>query len=159
MKVNLKPLLMLLVAALFLMKLSAQTVFEGTLNWHNQAHSAWKIEPQSMTNYVIMGNRYFSSPNNQIHVSEFTEFAQYTSWNRVHSTTENLQTFWKNFCKSTFPVGYFTANGTSTGKVYTMLTNATGQKNVGQGKQFALSCYLWRCMPRNKRRVYGLWSG
>lgn len=121
-------LLPLLLAAFFATTMHAQTIFEGTRNWHNAAHSAWKIEPQAMQNYVIMGNRFFSAPNNNIYVSEFSEFAQFNTWNRVHATTENLQTFWKNFCRSTYPVGYFTANGAAGNRVYAMLTNATGQK-------------------------------
>ncbi len=124
-----KFLCSLLLAAVLTQNVQAQNVFEGTQQWHPQSHSAWKIEPQDWQNYVIMGNRFFSNPNNTLYMSEFSEFAQFNSWNRVHTTTDNLQTFWKSFCKSTYPVGFFAVAATATGnRAYTMVTNATGHK-------------------------------
>ncbi len=129
MKDNFKRLIPLFLAAFFAYTAQAQNVFEGTQQWHNQSHSAWKIEPQSWQNYVIMGNRFFSNPNNTLYMSEFSEFAQFNSWNRVHTATDNLQTFWKSFCKSTYPVGYFAVVALSTGnRAYTIVTNETGHK-------------------------------
>lgn len=129
MKNNFKQFTTLAFAVFIVFNAQAQNVFEGGTNWHGQSHSAWKIEPQNNQNYVIMGNKFFSGQNDHIYISEFSEFAQFNSWNRSHAAGENLQTFWKNYCKSTFPVGYFTANGTTSGKkVYTLLTNATGHK-------------------------------
>lgn len=128
MKSNFNCFSALLLATLFAFTAHAQNVFEGTVQWHAQDHSAWKIEPQSMQNYVIMGNRFFEPQNNTLYMSEFSEFAQFNSWNRVHATTETMHTFWKNFCKSTYPVGYFAAVGIGGNRVYAMLTNATGQK-------------------------------
>lgn len=120
-------LLGLLLAALCSFPAQAQ-VFEGTIQWHNADHSAWKIEPQAMQNYVIMGNRFFEPNNNTLYMSEFSEFAQFNSWNRVHATNENMQTFWKSFCKSTYPVGYFAVASINNNRVYAILTNATGHK-------------------------------
>jgi hypothetical protein len=114
-------------AAIFTSSAQAQ-VFEGTNQWGAFDHSAWKIEPQAMQNYVIMGNKFFEPANNTLYMSEFNEWAQFNSWNRVHATGETLNTFWKNFCQSTFPVGYFAAVGASGNKVYAILTNATGHK-------------------------------
>jgi len=129
MKRNFKRFSTLFLAAFFAYTAQAQNVFEGTQAWHNQSHSAWKIEPQSWQNYVIMGNRFFSNPNTSLYMSEFSEFAQFNSWNRVHTTPDNLQTFWKNFCKSTYPVGYFAAVGLANGnRVYAIVTNETGHK-------------------------------
>lgn len=145
MKVNSKLFTVLLLAAIFTSSAQAQ-VFEGTNQWGNFDHSAWKIEPQAMQNYVIMGNKFFEPANNTLYMSEFNEFAQFNSWNRVHTTTETLNTFWKNFCKSTFPVGYFAAVGASGNKVYAILTNATGQKlwdrvsTVPFGMQYGGAC-------------------
>ncbi|HLP95108.1 MAG TPA: T9SS type A sorting domain-containing protein [Saprospiraceae bacterium] len=120
---------LLLATTIFTLPLFAQNVFEGTQQWHPQDHSAWKIEPQNIQNYVIMGNKFFEPNNNTLYISEFSEFAQFNSWSRAHTATENLQTFWKSFCKSTSPVGYFAVAGTASGnKVYTLTTNATGQK-------------------------------
>lgn len=128
MKNNVKMLCLLLFATLFSIRVNAQNVFEGTQQWFAQDHSAWKIEPQSMQNYVIMGNKFFEPNNNTLYMSEFSEFAQFNSWNRVHTTTETMQTFWKAFCKSTYPVGYFAATSINGNRVYTILTNQTGQK-------------------------------
>ena len=122
--------------------------YESTLSWHNQFHSAYKIEPQSYQNYVIAGNRYFTSPNNNIYMSEFSEFSQFT-WTRTHATTLNLQTFWKSFCKSTYPLGYFVVSAGTSGNAnhaYAMLTNATGMKmwertsSLANGIQFGGAC-------------------
>lgn len=118
----------LLFVLLFTVTAQAQNVFEGTTQWHAQDHSAWKIEPQAMQNYVIMGNRFFEPANNTLYMSEFSEFAQFNSWTRAHVTTENMQTFWKSFCKSTYPVGYFAAVAITNNRVYTICTNAAGQK-------------------------------
>ncbi|MBC7773820.1 MAG: T9SS type A sorting domain-containing protein [Phycisphaerae bacterium] len=119
----------LLLVALFAFTAQSQNVFEGTQQWHPQSHSAWKIEPTDIQNYVIMGNRFFSNPNNTLYMSEFSEFAQFNSWSRAHTATDNLQTFWKSFCKSTYPVGYFAvAQIGGSNRVYTIVTNETGHK-------------------------------
>ena len=129
MKDNFKHFYSLLLVALFAFTAQAQNVFEGTNTWGAFNHSAWKIEPQSVQNYVIMGNKFFQGNNNTLYMSEFSEFAQFNSWNRVHIAADNMQTFWKSFCKSTYPVGYFAVaafgNGT---RAYTLVTNATGHK-------------------------------
>jgi hypothetical protein len=75
-----------------------------------------------------MGNKFFEPANNTLYMSEFSEFAQFNSWNRVHTTTETMQTFWKSFCKSTYPVGYFAVASISNNRVYSITTNATGHK-------------------------------
>lgn len=129
MKRNLLTQWLLVAATIFSLPLFAQNVFEGTQQWHPQDHSAWKIEPQNIQNYVIMGNKFFEPNNNTLYISEFSEFAQFNSWSRAHTAPENIQTFWKSFCKSTSPVGYFAVAGTASGnKVYTLTMNATGQK-------------------------------
>lgn len=129
MKRNPNTQLFLLIATFFTLQLQAQTVFESTIPWHAQDHSAWKIEPQNVQNYVIMGNKFFEPNNNTLYMSEFSEFAQFNSWSRTHTAPENIQTFWKSFCKSTSPVGYFAVAATASGnKVYTLTTNATGHK-------------------------------
>ena len=103
-------------------------VSEGTKSWNTQSHSAWKIEPQSNIGYVIVGNRFFSSPNKDLYISQFSEFAQF-DWTRTHSTDQNMSTFWKSFCKSSQPPGFFIATTTTSGQqAYTVLTNLTGQK-------------------------------
>ena len=127
MKGNFKLFSSLLLVALFALTTQAQ-VHESTKNWGAFNHSAWKIEPQSMQNYVIMGNKFFQGNNNTLYMSEFSEFAQFNSWNRVHATTETMQTFWKSFCKSTYPVGYFAVAQINNNRVYAILTNATGHK-------------------------------
>lgn len=121
----------MLIALFSVLSIQAQ-VFESTKTWGAFDHSAWKIEPQSMQNYVIAGNKFFQSQNTAIYMSEFSEFAQFT-WSRTHTAAgyTSLQTFWKSFCKSSYPVGYFVVSaGTSGGsnKAYAMLTNATGHK-------------------------------
>lgn len=119
----------LLLLALFAPAAQAQTVFEGTKDWHGSNHSAWKIEPQAMQNYVTMGNRFFEPNNNTLYMSEFNEFANFNSWTRAHVTGQNLQTFWKSFTKSTYPVGFFAVAAATNGtQAYAILTNATGQK-------------------------------
>ncbi|GEM_PF-1208004 len=128
MKGNFKLFYSLLLVALFAFTAQAQNVFESTKTWGAFDHSAWKIEPQSMQNYVIMGNKFFEPANNTLYMSEFSEFAQFNSWNRVHATTETMQTFWKSFCKSTYPVGYFAVASINNNRVYAILTNATGHK-------------------------------
>jgi len=146
MKGNFKLFSSLLLVALFAFTAQAQNVFESTKNWGAFDHSAWKIEPQSMQNYVIMGNKFFEPNNNTLYMSEFSEFAQFNSWNRVHATTETMQTFWKSFCKSTYPVGYFAVAQISNNRVYAILTNATGQKmwdrisSVPNGVQYGGVC-------------------
>ncbi|MFN0213539.1 MAG: T9SS type A sorting domain-containing protein [Saprospiraceae bacterium] len=126
---NFKSLSLLILAASLNITLQAQTIFESTQPWHAQDHSAWKIEPQAMQNYVIMGSKFFEPGNNTLYMSEFSEFAQFNSWNRAHTAPDNLQTFWKSFCKSTYPVGFFAVAATSTGnRAYSILTNATGHK-------------------------------
>jgi hypothetical protein len=129
MKDKFKRLGSLLLAVFFAFTAQAQNVFESTQQWHSVDHSAWKIEPQNWQNYVIMGSKFFEPSNNTLYMSEFSEFAQFNSWNRTHVAPENLQTFWKSFCKSTYPVGYFAVAGTASGnRVYTIVTNATGHK-------------------------------
>ncbi|MDO8366617.1 MAG: T9SS type A sorting domain-containing protein [Saprospiraceae bacterium] len=129
MKDKFKLLFLLPIVAFFAFAAQAQNVFEGTQQWHNNDHSAWKIEPQNWQNYVIMGSKFFEPNNNTLYMSEFSEFAQFNSWNRAHIAPENLQTFWKSFTKSTYPVGYFAVAATTNGnKVYAILTNATGHK-------------------------------
>ncbi|HEX7655039.1 MAG TPA: hypothetical protein VF607_16135, partial [Verrucomicrobiae bacterium] len=109
--------------------LNAQNVFEGTQQWFAADHSAWKIEPQSMQNYVVMGSRFFEPGNTTLYMSEFSEFAQFNSWTHEHTSAETLQTFWKSFCKSTYPVGYFAVAANTAGtRAYALLTNATGNK-------------------------------
>lgn len=121
--------LLLLAALSTAFTAQAQNIFEGTKNWHGQAHSAWKIEPQAIQGYVIVGNRFFTSPNKDIYMSQFSELAQFNSWTRTHTTDQNLiSVFWKSFCKSTYPVGYFMATSTTNNKAYTLTTNATGHK-------------------------------
>lgn len=123
--------LLLWIAATFLsFPLTAQNVFESTQAWHAVDHSAWKIEPQNIQNYVILGNKFFEPNNNTIYMSEFNEFAQFNSWSRMHTAPENLQTFWKSFCRSTSSLGgYFAVAAMASGnKVYTITTNATGHK-------------------------------
>lgn len=127
MKGNFKLFSSLLLAAFFALTAQAQ-IFEGTKTWGVFDHSAWKIEPQAMQNYVIMGNKFFEPSNNTLYMSEFSEFAQFNSWNRAHATTETMQTFWKSFCKSTYPVGYFAVASINNNRVYAILTNATGHK-------------------------------
>lgn len=117
---------LLLVALFSVLSLQAQ-VYESTNAWGSFDHSAWKIEPQSMQNYVIAGNRFFEPNNTTLYMSEFSEFAQFT-WTRSHNTGfVTANTFWKSFCKSSYPVGYFlvTSSGTS---AYALVTNATGMK-------------------------------
>lgn len=128
MKDNVKRCTLLFLASLLALAAQAQNVFEGTNQWFAQDHSAWKIEPQSMQNYVIMGNKFFEPQNNTLYMSEFSEFAQFNSWNRVHATTETMQTFWKSFCKSTYPVGYFAVASINNNRVYALTTNSAGQK-------------------------------
>ena len=128
MKGNSKLICSLFFAALLALSAQAQNVFEGTTNWGAFDHSAWKIEPQAIQNYVIMGNKFFEPANNTLYMSEFSEFAQFNSWNRVHTTTDNMQTFWKSFCKSTSPVGFFAVASISNNRAYAILTNATGHK-------------------------------
>jgi len=136
------PIFLFVVLSTF--SLQAQ-VFESTNTWGAFDHSAWKIEPQSMQNYVIAGNRFFEPSNTTLYISEFSEFAQFT-WTRSHNTgLAQGNTFWKSFCKSSFPVGYFlvTSGGSS---AYALITNATGMKmwdktsTVANGTQFGGVC-------------------
>lgn len=127
MKDNFKVLCTLSLVIFFTLTAKAQ-IFEQTNSWGSFDHSAWKIEPQAMQNYVIMGNKFFEPNNNTLYMSEFDEFGQFNSWHRVHTTTETMQTFWKSFCKSSYPVGYFAAVQIGGNRVYTILTNATGHK-------------------------------
>lgn len=119
----------ILFVAIFAASLQAQN-FEHTLAWHNQSHSAWKIEPQSVQGYVIAGNKYFSAPNTDVYFSNFDEFGQF-SWTRSHvSGLGSLQTFWKSFCKSGSPTGFFLASAGDQGghKAYAILVNSYGMK-------------------------------
>ncbi len=106
-------------------------VTEGDVTWHNQAHGAWKIEPLPMQGYVIAGNRYFAGPNTDIFLSKFDEFGTF-NWTKSHeSGFSSLSPFWKNFCASTFPVGFFVIeSGIKNGQwsYYSLLTNQTGHK-------------------------------
>jgi len=138
----------LLVTLLFTASLSAQ-VFESTKVWFPQDHSAWKIEPQSVQGYVIAGSKFFEPANTDLYFSQFDEFGQF-GWTRSHASGfTSLDVFWKSFCKSTSPVGFFSvASGTQGGqhKAYALLVNSFGMKwwdrvsNLPEGITFGGVC-------------------
>lgn len=109
---------------------SAQ-VFENNYVWHNQDHSAWKIEPGDPTGYVIAGNKFFEPGNTDIYMTGFDEFGV-EQWTRSHASGfSSLQTFWKSFVKRPDGSGYFVASsGTQGGgnKAWGLVVNAQGMK-------------------------------
>ncbi len=106
-------------------------VFENTYVWHNQSHSAWKVQPNAPQGYVIAGTKFFASPNTAIYMTGFDEFGQ-AQWTRTHASGfTSLQTFWKSFTVSSSPIKYFMVAAGSQGgsnRAYALLTNATGHK-------------------------------
>ncbi|MCC7244791.1 MAG: T9SS type A sorting domain-containing protein [Saprospiraceae bacterium] len=141
--------LLIMLALFFPMWAQAQSVFESTTTWHNQAHAGWKIEPQNYQGYAIIGNRYFSSPNTQVYFSSFDEFGIFNSTKTHQTDFSNLSTFWKNFCSSSFPTGYFVVeSGTRNGQwnYYTLMLNQTGHKMwerfgpLGNGVEYTSVC-------------------
>lgn len=121
----------IILALFFPIWAQAQSVFESTTTWHNQAHGGWKIEPQNYQGYALIGNRYFSSPNTQVYFSSFDEFGSFNSTKTHQTDFSSLTTFWKNFCSSSFPTGYFVVeSGVRNGQwnYYTLMLNQTGHK-------------------------------
>lgn len=118
-------------AALLLVSFAQAQGFENTYAWHNQDHSAWKVQPNSPQGYVIAGTKFFEPANTDIYMTGFDEFGQ-VQWTRTHASGfTSLQTFWKSFTVSSSPIKYFmVAAGTQGGanRAYALLTNATGNK-------------------------------
>lgn len=109
-------------------------IFEKTYNWGAFDHSAWKVAPQPGQGYVLVGGKFFEPQNTNIYIQRFDEFGT-AGWLRTHSTSVHsftqLQTFWKSYCVSTYPPGYFiVSQGTRGGQnsYYSLIVNNTGQK-------------------------------
>lgn len=130
MRQTLKSFAALFVLILFAFQVSAQ-ISENTYLWHNQSHSAWKVEPTSPFGYVITGSKFFSSPNTSIYMTGFDEFGVH-QWTQTHATGfSSLQTFWKSFVKT--PNGfvkYFVVSAGQQGghKAYALAVNSYGMK-------------------------------
>ena len=90
-----KNSLTLILALFFALFAQAQTVFEGTTTWHNQAHGGWKIEPQNNQGYVIIGNRYFSNPNTKSTIPDLTSSATLPPPKHTKLTLPTCQLFGK----------------------------------------------------------------
>ena len=92
---------------------------------------AWKVIPQRQFGYVMVGNLYFEPVNPKVYMLEFDEFGN-QNWIRNFDFGKQTQlwTFWKSFCPSNYPQGYFIATSgyeSGTFKIFTILSNATGQ--------------------------------
>ncbi|MBL7828607.1 MAG: hypothetical protein JNJ57_18380 [Saprospiraceae bacterium] len=120
----------LLFVTAFSLPISAQ-VFENNYVWHNQDHSAWKIEPADPFGYVIAGNKFFEPGNTDIYITGFDEFGTH-QWTRSHASGfTSLQTFWKSFVKIPDGSGYFIASAGIQGgtrKAYGLRVNTHGMK-------------------------------
>lgn len=111
-------------------------IFEHTYNWGAFDHSAWKVAPQPGQGYVIVGGKFFEPANTNVYITKFDEFGV-QGWTQTHNAAASgigfsqLDVFWKSFCVSTYPPGYFIAtSGTKGGshQYYTVVTNQTGMK-------------------------------
>lgn len=127
---SLKLLFSLLIATFFTSVAQSQVV-QNTYTWGNFDHSAWKIQPNSPTGYVLAGNKFFEPANTDIYMTGIGEFGE-VLWNRTHATGfTQVQTMWKSFTRSGSIVRYFVVvAGTQGGsnRAFAMLTNATGHK-------------------------------
>jgi hypothetical protein len=92
MKVNSKLFTLLLLAAIFTSSAQAQNVFRkhqptGELLTTPRG----KLSPKPCRTTSSWATSSLNRTNNTLYMSEFNEFAQFNSWNRVHATTETIR--------------------------------------------------------------------
>ena len=131
MKSTIKLLLIPILATLFSTVAQGQAI-ETTYKFHTVDHSAWKVQPNSPTGYVIMGNKFFEPANTSMYAQGFSETGD-PLWLGNYPATgfSSLQTFWKSFIlSSTKPVRYFAvAAGSKSGnKAFAILIDGDGKK-------------------------------
>lgn len=106
---------------------------ETVYPWFNNDHSAWKVQPNSPTGYVMIGNKFFEPNNTSLYVQGFDE-SGISLWlkNYVAPGFSSLQTFWKSFTVvNSNPTKFFAvASGSQSGipKAYALLVNSEGNK-------------------------------
>lgn len=125
-------LLLIPILAILISSVAQGQAIETTYKWFTQNHSAWKVQPNSPTGYVIMGNKFFTSGNTSLYAQGFDESGA-PLWLGNYPATgfSSLQTFWKSFIlSSTKPVRYFAVvAGTKSGnKAFAILIDGEGKK-------------------------------
>ncbi|MEP7322242.1 MAG: T9SS type A sorting domain-containing protein [Saprospiraceae bacterium] len=97
--------------------------------WFINNHSAWKVQPNSPTGYVMIGNKFFGPNNTSLYVQGFDESGT-SLWLKPYSSGMALQTFWKSFTVvNTNPVKFFAVTANVSGnKTFALLVDANGNK-------------------------------